>query len=179
MKSTLIAGVVLCLLAGCSGEKQDPQPQANAVAETAPVPVVRAHNYDFQEGHEYGYTMAPTEDNARAGLAANQVTMIKYAGQKDGRYQLHVSQGSVLTAIECSYPCEVAKIMIIMDMPGVPPSTMNIQRVRLNSDAVAMLALDDAVKGKLTQYGRDKGGRKHSVWLDQQRGVVLTPVNDG
>lgn len=179
MKTTLIAGMVLCLLAGCSGEKQDKQPAANSATEAVPVPIARAHNYDFQEGHEYGYTMAPTEDNARAGMAANQVTMIKYAGEKDGRYQLHVSQGSVLTAIECSYPCEVAKIMIIMDMPGVPPSTMNIQRVRLNADAVAMLALEDAVKGRLTRYDRDKGGRKHSVWLDQQRGVVLTPVNDG
>jgi hypothetical protein len=174
MKSVALACMVLCCIAGCSGERQESQQPASPSAEAPQVLPQRDHNYDFKEGMEYGYTMAQTESNAKDGLAASQVTMLKFAGEKDGRYQLHANNGSVLTAIECTYPCDVAKIMIIMDMPGVPPSAMNVQRLRLNADAVGMLALEDAAKGKLRQYGREVDGKKYTVWLDQQKGVVLT-----
>jgi hypothetical protein len=134
-------------------------------AEPTEVP----HNFDFQDGMEYGYTV-----NQAPGQAARQVATFLFAGDRDGRYQLHSRQGPYLTAIECTFPCDVAKVITVFDGPGASPGTANVQRLRLDRNSVGLRALQDAATGRLKRYGIGYGAKRYTVWVDVERGVVKT-----
>jgi hypothetical protein len=143
--------------------------KAHGVELAAAARPVVAHNYDFKEGIEYGYTM-----NQAPGEAARQVATFLYAGARDGRYQLHSRQGSYITAIECTVPCDVAKVITALDHPSAQPGSANVRRLRLDRNSVGYRALQDAAAGQLRQYGEDIGGKPYTVWVDPERGVVRT-----
>jgi hypothetical protein len=174
------ATTLVISLFGCG--KHDAQqvakePEKASDAQVQATPKTPQHAYDIQDGMEYGYTAATSQASQNAGQAGSQVTMFLYAGKQGDKYQLHYRQGAVLTAIECSVPCEVLKFKVAMDLPGtrVPPT---IQRFRPEPNAIALLALQDAANGFLKQYGVEKQGKKYTVWVDDERGIVKTVFKD-
>jgi hypothetical protein len=171
MRRTLIVGLIACFAASCSkSPKGDDESLAKAKQELREA-IEQSHGYDYQDGMQYGYTAARTEHDATTGNAAPAVTMLMYAGERDGHYQLHQRNGTVLTAMECTYPCEVMKVMTVIDSPGLK-MPVNVQRFRLNENAIAMLALKDASRGYLKQYGMEYSGKSYTIWLDESKGIV-------
>lgn len=140
--------------------------------------VAPTHNYDFRDGMQYGYTRLRSQTDVENGAAASQVVMLMYAGKKDGVYQLHTRQGSVLTAIECTHPCSVAKLLTVLDAPGLGPAQVNVQRMRMEPNAVATLAIADAASERLRVYGEERKGKKYRVWVDETFGVRREMVRD-
>lgn len=128
--------------------------------------------YDYQDGMAYGYTLAVTQNGEDAGQAGSGVAMFLYAGERNGVYQLHKRDGNLITAIECTYPCKVLKVMVAADDVGI----LNVQHFRPEPNAVASLALRDAHNGYLKRYGIDKDKRRYGVWVDAQEGIILTPL---
>lgn len=131
----------------------------------------RPHNYDLQEGSAYGYTAALSNSDREGGRVGQQIVMVLYAGQREGRHQVHIRQGALLSALECGAPCDVVKMITVMDIAGVPAQP-NVQMLRNAPGMLAGLALEDAIKGRLAQY-RDEQGR--AVWVDSVTGVVRQP----
>lgn len=171
---TLLPAIALSLvmqLAGCSKKDDAPQETAEAASELKQALQKQMHAYDFQDGMEYGYTAAVTEANTQSGQAGANVTTFMYAGQRDGKYQLHQRHGAALTAIECTVPCDVMKIMIAMDIPGTKVP-VNVQRFRPQPNAIAIAAFNDAANGFMKQYGVELNGKTYAVWVDDQKGIV-------
>lgn len=133
-------------------------------------PPVRLHNYDVQDGPEYGYTAAITPQEQQAGQVGNSVFMFSYAGQRDEKYQVHLAKGNVLQAFECSAPCEVIKIMTVIDEDGLRQH-VNTERMRVAPNMIAALALEDAINGKLRAYEQHRNGRRYEVWVDDAKGL--------
>lgn len=75
------------------------RPPASAPARA--VAPLKAHNYEVKDGMEYGYTRELSADERAAGQAAKPVLMFRYAGERDGKYQVHASDGTTFTALEC------------------------------------------------------------------------------
>jgi hypothetical protein len=160
--------MVACTKRDASTEQQAAIPPTPELETVVP----RDHYYDYQDGMQYGYTLAVSADDKAAGKASSQVTMFFYAGERGGRYQLHTRQANMLSAIECTMPCDVAKVLTIMDAPGVPASTISVNRVRFAPNSVAYLALTDAANGKLNQYGLGDTEKQYTVWVDQDKGIL-------
>jgi hypothetical protein len=173
MRRIGVITLVACLLSACGKSSTNEDKSLTQAKQELREAIEQAHAFDFQDGMQYGYTAARTEHDANTGNAAPPVTMLLYAGQKDGRYQLHQRNGSVLTAMECAYPCEVMKVMTVIEAPGVK-MPVNVQRFRLNDNAIAMLALKDASRGYLKQYGMEYSGKSYTMWLDEAKGIVKT-----
>lgn len=138
------------------------------------------HNYDYRDGMQYGYTKAGTPSDKQNGVAAREVVMLMYAGKDGDVYQLHSWNGNALTAMECALPCEVVKVMSVMDVPGTERAPVSTRRLRLEVNSVARLAFDDAAGGYLAPYAvREKSGSKeqyYQVWVDESTGIVKLPT---
>lgn len=120
----------------------------------------------------YGYTLARTQAGDEAGEAGQGITMLLYAGSRDGVHQLHQRSGTLIKAIQCSHPCEVMKVMTAGEGLG----TINTEYFRIEPSSVAALAIRDAHHGHLKQYGLGEGRTRYSVWVDQDRGIVKTKL---
>jgi hypothetical protein len=176
MKLAAIISILILTLVGCTEEIHPPGQQNtdSSVAPQVSSSPARDHNYDFVDGMEYGYTLASTEADEQNGVATNDITMFKYAGNKDGLHQLHTNQGPLLISIECAHPCNVAKIMSVMDLSHEIEAPVIVERTRLKENSIAALALEDAAKGKLKSYYREVNGKKYSAWVMQEKGIILT-----
>lgn len=147
-----LAGVVLAGLLGWASQQQT---------------LARGHNYDLQDGLSYGYTAALSQTAQESGQVGQQVFLVKYAGQRGGTHQLHLRQGALLVAMECAAPCDLVRVMTVMDVPGVPAQPV-LQVLRNAPGMLAGLALDDALNGRLAEYRDERGAR---VWVDATSGV--------
>lgn len=179
----IAVAVLLGLVAGVAIGWLLPRTQRSAAStkiETSAVEqeVAPTHNYDFRDGMQYGYTRLRSQADAENGMAASQITMVMYAGKRDGVYQLHTRQGNVLTAIECVHPCSVAKILTVFDAPGLGQPQVNVQRMRMEPNAVAALAIADAASDQLQVYGEEIKGKKYRVWVDERSGVRREVARD-
>lgn len=145
--------------------------QAPAALPDRPVaqPVLRTHNYDVQDGAQYGYTAALSDDQRQAGQVANNVMMFLYAGERGGKHQMHLHKGKLVNAFECSLPCDVIKVMTVMDMEGMRDS-VNVEYIRAAPNSVAALALDDAINGRLKPYEQHREGARWEVWVNEANG---------
>lgn len=154
-------------------------------APPAPAPAAapsREHYYDFKEGIDYGYTAELSETQRQAGQAASNVIVVNYAGQRDGKYQIHMRQGTMLFAFECSVPCDVMKILSVLDADDLRQQ-VTVERVRPSPGMIAAMALRDAASGKLEEYVEyidgDRKGRHVTLWVDERRGLTRTIVKKG
>lgn len=176
------AGLLTYLRAGPAAPRAaDPPslPRANVSDQvTAPPPAVRAQNYEFRDGMDYGYTAAISAAQRQTGQAAPTVVMFAYAGQQDGRHQVHLREGNVLRAAECSAPCEMVRFLSVVDAEGLR-SDVVVDHVRNAPNMIAGLALADAIAGRLERYAEHQGKRRYALWVDQHKGLVRTRLSDG
>lgn len=145
-------------------------PSAGVVSNTKPF---RDHNYDSQDGIAYGYTTEISQAQREQGQAAASVIMVEYAGSKGDKHQVHTRKGNVLTAFECAPPCEVIKVMTVIDSDYLR-NQVNIEHIRAQPNTIAALALEDAIKGKLRQYSEYHGDNMVGVWVDGVKGIQRT-----
>lgn len=148
--------------------------ESDAQARPAAV-AVRTHNYDLKEGIDYGYTVLITDEQRKAGKAGAEILMVSYAGQRDGKYQVHERRANMLTAYECASPCEIVKIISAIDADGLRGTT-STERLRASPNMIAALALQDAMNGKLEPYAEYQGKRRFELWVDEHRGIIRTAL---
>lgn len=154
-------------------------PAAAAQSVTRYVPAARQHNYDVKDGVDYGYTAELSADQRQAGQVANNIVMFSYAGQRDGKHQVHSRQGNLFYAFECSVPCEVIKVLSVIDADGLRQEA-TVERLRATPTMIAAMALADAIHGELEEYAQypdgDRKGRQLALWVDEQRGLTRTLI---
>lgn len=164
---TLIAVVIA--ITGC-GDNQPPA--AAAEAQIAPSP---DHNYVMQDGMQYGYPAAISEDQRKAGQVAQQIVMIYYAGERDGKLQAHILNGGTVTALECERPCNYLKTMTYIDSDYLRDK-IHVERMVMAATSLGAQIMQDAMHGKLKQYGRKQNGKPVGQWVDEQRGMISFPM---
>ncbi len=185
VKNIALIGVLLALVGGAGywfGQKSDPV-QAKvaepvATAQVTPASLVarpKRHAYEMRDGMKYGYTTVVSEESRRAGQVANAVLMFSYAGERDGKHQLHTTDGNVFTALECSNPCELMKAMTFIDKDYLRQN-IKVEYLKNTVGSVANLAISDALDGYLNQYGIERGKVAHQVWMDEQKGLREIPI---
>lgn len=163
-----VAGIALgAMLAGCS----EKHASTEASTPEASVVTVPAHNYTVADGREYGYPRAVSENEQNAGQVAGEIMMFRYAGERNGKHQVLMSQGMLIAAFECANPCQVIKVMTIMDNPALA-GQVSIERLQYNPSSVAGAAIEDAINGRLEQFEEvDDQGRKSHLWVDEKAGL--------
>lgn len=159
------------------GQSTSVAPAADLPMDATPTlvaaPAMKAHNYDVHDGTEYGYTSAVSQAQREAGQVGANIIMFRYAGERDGVHQLHMIKGSVYQALECRAPCEVVKIMTVMDLDG-SRRDVHVERVRNQPGMLAGMALDDAFHGRLEAYVETYDEKRFEVWVDERKGLVRT-----
>lgn len=153
----------------------DPGPEWRKRPDTPAATEVKPHLYDVHEGAEYGYTAALSELDRRAGKVANTIVMVGYAGERNGRHQVHVRSGNAITAFECAAPCEVIKSMTVMDVDGMRQQVQT-EHLRAVPTMIAALALKDAMSGELLRYSQDYDGRPYDLWVSDTNGLTRQPA---
>jgi hypothetical protein len=142
-------------------------------------PPSRDHFYDFRDGIDYGYTMEQSQTQKEAGQAGSAIVVFNYAGERAGRHQLHSRDGGFLVAFECTNPCEVMKVITVLDADGMRQN-VRVERVRPQPNMIAALAVRDAAAGKLDPYVEypdgDRHGRHVAVWVDERQGLTRTVI---
>jgi hypothetical protein len=144
-----------------------------AIPVYAQVPA-SGHYYDLKEGVEYGYTTAK-----QPGQAGQPIIMVTYAGQRDGKHQVHTRIATMISAYECSAPCEIIKAMTVVDIDGLR-RTVDVQRIRSAPNMIGAMALADAMAGRLERtveyIDGTKQGRHAEVWVDERKGIIRTTL---
>lgn len=147
-------------------------------ANSAPPPAIiyqppkPAHNYDFAERGEYGYSLAVSDLQRQAGQIAAQFVTYRYLGERGGRYQLYIRQGEVVTVLEATKPCTVIKTMTFIDADYLRDS-VNVERVQCLPGTVGHLAFDDAMNDRLQASGEVmKDGSRRAMWMDERKGLA-------
>ena len=115
-----------------------------------------AVGYVIEENGEYGYAPAVSEDDARAGRAAPEVTMVRYLGKRDGRHVLRVQQGpSTYHEWACGSPCKLIKQRSVLAGTEVVSKTF-----LYTPGTVAAAMFDDAEAGALKPYQQSPKARR-------------------
>jgi hypothetical protein len=140
-----------------------------ASSRQAAAPSPKLHNYEVKDGMDYGYTRALSDAERNAGKAAPSVIMFRYAGERDGRHQVHASDGTTFTALECERPCRVIKSMSFVDADYLRDK-VHVERLTYQSGTVAAAVFDDVFAGQLRQYGVARGTKSYQVWVDERAG---------
>lgn len=130
-----------------------------------------SHNYTVVDGREYGYPQEVSTSAKQEGRVAGSVIMFRYAGVRNGKHQLLVVKGDVITAFECAEPCQVIKVMAVPTITA-PVGAVHIEHLQYNPASIAGAAIDDAVNGRLELYEDvDNLGRKTHMWIDEKVGL--------
>lgn len=170
----VVLGVGAALIKG----EYDKSAPASATPSTAEVIVpqpVKDHNYVMQDGMKYGYPAAISETDRKAGQAAERIVMVLYAGEREGRYQAHIMDGLTVSALECGNPCQYMKIMTYVDNSYVSDQ-VKVEHMAAASGSLGYFIMQDAVRGKLKQYGRKIDGKSYQMWVDENRGMRRYPL---
>lgn len=128
------------------------------------------HNYAMQDGMQYGYQSLISEEDRKAGQVAAKLVMAYYAGEREGKYQAHIMDGTMVSAIECAKPCEFLKVMTYADADYLR-DTIKVDRMAAAPGSIGMLIMQDAMNGKLKQYGREINGKRYSMWMNEHDGM--------
>lgn len=173
MKTISVTIAVCAALIGCG--QQDGQKQGGAEpAKIAQAEPVKTHNYSLRDGFEYGYEQALSKDDINRGQAAQSLVMAKYAGTRDGKYQIYILNPAIpgsATVAECTNPCEFMKVMSFFQGKFV-----SVERLRVVPGILGWMILQDAINGDLEQYFGEKKGQKFNLWFDEKKGLIVTPV---
>ncbi|WP_114152640.1 hypothetical protein [Chromobacterium haemolyticum] len=174
MKKLTLVYVALLVggLSGCGGNEAGKTATAasappEAVAQEAP-PAPK-HLYALKDGFEYGYEPALSENDQKAGQAGTKLLMFKYAGARDGVYQVYRKEGSGVFVAECSSPCEFIKTMAFFGQEHI-----KTERMRANPNLLIMSVLADAMNGQMDQWKSEKNGKKGTIWFTE-KGPKFTP----
>ncbi len=165
------------VLSGCgNNDDAEKQPTSNAKeaqAEIAPETPKVDHWYSMKDGYEYGYEQAVSQDQANAGQVGSTLMMFKYAGQKDGIYQVYSTDSTTgaMTVAQCSNPCDFMKVMVFFQGEHI-----KTERLKAQEGMVGWYVMSDAINGKLEQYVGARNGKKVHVWFDEQSGLTSTPI---
>ncbi len=181
-KSTLFISLFAAgVLLGCGEAKTEaakPAAQSTETVSEAPeaaAPAKSDHYYSMRDGDEYGYERAISQDEQNQGQAANQLLMVKYAGQKDGKYQVYVQDKQTFGVFECSAQCDYIKSMTFFGKEHI-----KTERMKGGPESVAGAALTDAINGKLEQAKvakkSDKSKKMH-IWFSEEDGIELTSID--
>ena len=145
-------------------------------ASTGALPQTSApHNYEAREGMDYAYSAALSSDARAAGQLAPQVMMFRYAGERDGRHQVHSRDAVSFVALECAKPCQVVKVMTFIDQ-DLLRKTVAVQRFKYEQGSLAHAVFEDVFNGQLHQYGMGRGNKRYQVWVDDQQGYRELPL---
>lgn len=170
MKRIALIGIIAILLAGCGNTSNDTQAQQ---AEIVPEQPKIDHYYSLKDGFEYGYEQAVSQNALQDGQAVESLLMFKYAGAKDGKYQVYTRDGATFEVLECNNPCEFMKIMVFFN--GKHIST---ERMRATEGTIGWLVMADAINGKLEQFVGERNGNQHYVWFDEAKGPQRVPITE-
>jgi hypothetical protein len=140
--------VVSVILGMCSEKDSKPSPvpvpskgaTADPVPATPEAPPPPSHNWQYREGLEYGYQGAISQDAQNSGVAASQVHMFRYLGEKGGIYTIQGVESGLRAS--CANPCEVMKLT----GGGIT------QRVAFSSGSIAGAAMEDAINGQMSVW---------------------------
>lgn len=164
--------LICALLAACSHNEQAAAP-VNQTEAVAQAPAVPTHNYAVYMDDEYGYQPAISENQINNGQVASTLFMLKYLGEKNGKYQLFAKQNdNVMTVMECQNPCQFIKLHHLVNGMGV----VKTEVMEAAPDSIGKLAFDDAINGELQQFVKEDGGKRYTVWLDGKR-LSRTAIN--
>jgi len=106
----------------------------------------------------YGYEQALSEDDVRSGTATKPLVMMRYEGNKNGRFVILVfgtdaSDGSIVNRVSCQAPCAFAKSETLAGDTVVKSETIPVK-----PNAIIGGMLEDAVSGQLVPYGQGANG---------------------
>lgn len=170
-----IAGVLATIVVSLPFKPSSKDQQAEQAASTLPAIPLKDHNYVMQDGLQYGYPAAISADARQSGQVAETLVMVYYAGERDGKMQAHIMDGMTVTAIECARPCDYIKIMTYIDNEYLRDQ-IKVERIAAAPGSVGYLIMEDAMNGKLRQYGRGVAGKQYSMWVDEQKGMQRFPL---
>lgn len=173
MKKISIAIAFCALFVGCS-QSESPKQVNVEPANTIQAKPAKSHNYALRDGFEYGYEKALSADDINKGQGAPALIMAKYAGQRDGKYQIYIIDkiyNGGVTVAECSNPCEFMKIMSFYQGAFV-----TAERIRAAPGIIGWMILQDAINGELEPHIGEKKGRPVSFWFDEKKGLIVTPL---
>ena len=169
-QSVLLGVFLLSTILVSSCGKTEPPPivdnrppwVVNPPPDPVPVPPPKPkHLYSVQDGLEYGYAQALSDQDIKSGTATKSLLMFSYLGKKDGAYQVMLKDGSYRTVVECALPCEVAKVYTF-----VGDRFLKKEMMPINGAVLVAAPLMDAMAGYLNQLTGMKGTVEMSFWVD-------------
>lgn len=164
----LVAAGVLLLAAaiyGASYYRQYSETVAMTAEELPPTTVKVAepplHNFAMRAGDEYGYEPDVSEAQKQSGQVTAPLMMFRFAGERNGMYQIFHSNGNVRTVVDCEKPCEFVRARTFVN-----GHQTRVERVRRAEGSILYYAMDDAIHDRLSQHFSMKKGERLAVWYD-------------
>lgn len=133
------------------------------------------HNYVLRDGMEYGYTVALSEDQRQSGQIGEQILAFMYLGSRDGKHQVMIRDGSLVTVMECEIPCMYVKSMTFLDQDYLR-DTIKVERFQAQRGSVIAAVMEDVANGRLAIAGSERNGKMHNIWMDARDGIKLYPA---
>lgn len=169
-------GLALCfsmvfLLAGCGNA--DENKTVEKTVEQEPAAVEAKPYYSMEEDGSYGYEVALSDEEKKNGAMAKPLTMLSYAGEKDGKHQVFLNTDGVIIAFECSKACDFIKLMYFTDRGEY----VKKEQIRAEPGMIAVLALSDASNGYLKRAGLGTS-KKDAKWVwFTEKGIVFSKID--
>jgi hypothetical protein len=152
---------------GGNASKQGSPTTAQTQASTAPAaPILPSHNYRYEKDGEYGYESELSQDQIEAGVASAPMLMVRYLGQRRGRYRAEIVSGASTSVLSCSSPCSYITARDYYHNP-YSGSELIDKEVIPAGNTVAASIMQDAMNGQLRVYGARRRAA-HARWLAAQ-----------
>jgi hypothetical protein len=177
MRAIIFCSVLMLGLVGCGNKDKAGAPPvaAEMPAQLVPPKPVIDHYYVMHDGAEYGYESAISDNAKSNGQIAAKLLMLRYAGSRDGKYQVYTTEKGITTSMECENPCEYIKVMVFSN-----DTHLQTERIRATEGALGWYVMQDAINGKLNQSmwrSNDKKVTKN-IWFSEKGGMQLTLQKD-
>ena len=169
MKVLFYALVIAAFLSSCGSEKT-PAQKAEASTTPAAVPAPPPRYFSLQDGLEYGYEQAVSQDAKSKGQIASKVVMFKFLGERDGVLQFHTRDGDFHSVLQCERPCEFVKQMYFFS-----GKLQKKDHIRAVEGSIAWALTRDAMNGYLKRYAKEREGKLNELWFDES-GPKWRPV---
>lgn len=126
--------------------------------------------YSMNDGLEYGYEQAVSDEARQRGQIASKLIMVKFLGERDGVLQFHTKEGPLHVVFQCQKPCEFIKQMVFYDK-----ELQRKEHIRAVAGSIAWAMAHDAMNGHLKKFSKDRDGKQSEVWFDES-GPTWRPV---
>ncbi|MCU1526658.1 MAG: hypothetical protein JWP75_421 [Frondihabitans sp.] len=147
MKIAVSAVALVIALGGLGGCGDDPPSTAGSSPASTVAPSAPAHIWQINEGREYGYPVALTEDQIRAGQGSSDVVMFRYLGNFGGVYKIARAEPNFYVVMSCANPCKVIR------QEAASALGFEIDHMTFNPATIIGQAFTDAFNGQLEVYG--------------------------